>query len=1047
MKKKSNIIAGSVLLLALMAGCGSGNGNSNNTQTPNQPTPPTGPISYAKIEAAFSLNPQSSLQDANVLPPSCSSSINKTQDGMAVASGFLSLMPFGGEALGLFGNGLNLSSSILSTTSLISSCSILQQFNQINQVLQQQQNEINNIESALSLSDNDIWNGIASTDAIETQTASALYNSALDVILGNGVNTSLFMSTYSAAGFYDNDEQQFTNYTLNDLLSESTNLNTLQSTLSAYGNTVVDNLNSATGAYVPQVTCDKQTDESGVLVPACYLNVAPEPTNNLLLPLLTSAKNLLVTQMTADLESNTTPNVIPLLDDYNNALGGIYQQGLAAIQQAYQAEYMINYINYYQKTSSNPQNIILPDLLKIPGTYYNGTNDVSYIDAQKYLSLYAAAMVNQLYRNIAGYIVTDGPVGGQFYPSESYTINVGNTSYIGEPIPYQSIVGAALVESNINTAVKLVNYALVQSQSSVVGNPYPALANNLATMNLVYYQYQGLINIAEYATILESYNAVNGANGNFGNALQSMESLPNLQIFTDVNGNPVNQSIFTLNTIQPYVINQNGPLLTGSVTNNVSPLACNGQAVGNVPAWNMYFYTPNSNTSSYPSLGVANTPYLMCGNWLTEPANNGASIFNVSNQNTSGYSYLFDAFTSFSQNESTTDLYFLSQLMAQNGSAQSSSSSTINFLNPASVMNLDNIAAWSAASSANLSNGTLYSSIISTGGSSTSTSNGASKLKYPGEGGFLVNNIALQTTMPDGFIAPFGISMTQLATSAGWQRGPFIGISPNPNVIVANVMINGKPIYDNNNILLGSNSAPAPFTNLAGSIPYTSLSQMYNNYPWLPVYSTNPALYNTLGDLVNQVSALGVNGWLLIPNGDSSGTSTVCITNPNTMQGQSSSSPASINGPKNNGPTPKIFGIITPLGQLTTNPCYDNYYRINTNPNAVPGSTLGLGASLYTQGTSTMISPNGISELVMQSDGNLVVYKNGASVWASGTAGSGATYMALGGDGNLGVYTESGLALWKTNTSNKGVNYLAVGDDGDLGLYTQSGATVWKTGT
>lgn len=76
------------------------------------------------------------------------------------------------------------------------------------------------------------------------------------------------------------------------------------------------------------------------------------------------------------------------------------------------------------------------------------------------------------------------------------------------------------------------------------------------------------------------------------------------------------------------------------------------------------------------------------------------------------------------------------------------------------------------------------------------------------------------------------------------------------------------------------------------------------------------------------------------------------------------------------------------------------------------GSTLSAGQEL--QAGQDLVSSGGQHTLVMQTDGNLVVYGNGCVIWASNTTGTGSSnYLAMQGDGNLVVYTgTSGTAVW-----------------------------------
>ena len=50
-----------------------------------------------------------------------------------------------------------------------------------------------------------------------------------------------------------------------------------------------------------------------------------------------------------------------------------------------------------------------------------------------------------------------------------------------------------------------------------------------------------------------------------------------------------------------------------------------------------------------------------------------------------------------------------------------------------------------------------------------------------------------------------------------------------------------------------------------------------------------------------------------------------------------------------------------------------------------------------------------------QTDGNLVVYSNGAAVWNSGTQRYAGSQLILQNDGNLVIYA-GGRPVWATNT-------------------------------
>jgi hypothetical protein len=55
--------------------------------------------------------------------------------------------------------------------------------------------------------------------------------------------------------------------------------------------------------------------------------------------------------------------------------------------------------------------------------------------------------------------------------------------------------------------------------------------------------------------------------------------------------------------------------------------------------------------------------------------------------------------------------------------------------------------------------------------------------------------------------------------------------------------------------------------------------------------------------------------------------------------------------------------------------------------------------------------------VIMQTDGNLVLYSGGEAVWSSGTSGNPGAQAVLQNDGNFVIYSASGRALWNTGTA------------------------------
>ncbi|RSM34834.1 hypothetical protein DMA12_46630 [Amycolatopsis balhimycina DSM 5908] len=96
-----------------------------------------------------------------------------------------------------------------------------------------------------------------------------------------------------------------------------------------------------------------------------------------------------------------------------------------------------------------------------------------------------------------------------------------------------------------------------------------------------------------------------------------------------------------------------------------------------------------------------------------------------------------------------------------------------------------------------------------------------------------------------------------------------------------------------------------------------------------------------------------------------------------------------------------------------------------------------------------IVSGNGRVRLIMQGDGNLVLYRtdDGNPLWASGTAGTPASYAIMQGDGNLVVYDSAGTPFWSSATGGNPGAFLVIQDDGNLVVYGVDGAALWASDT
>lgn len=94
-----------------------------------------------------------------------------------------------------------------------------------------------------------------------------------------------------------------------------------------------------------------------------------------------------------------------------------------------------------------------------------------------------------------------------------------------------------------------------------------------------------------------------------------------------------------------------------------------------------------------------------------------------------------------------------------------------------------------------------------------------------------------------------------------------------------------------------------------------------------------------------------------------------------------------------------------------------------------------------------LTSQNGKYYLTYQSDGNLVLYTtiSNRALWATNTNGRSAYRVAMQTDGNFMVYSAPNTAIWKTNTLDKQA-VLILQDDGNLVIYSGNNP-IWSSNT
>ena len=94
-------------------------------------------------------------------------------------------------------------------------------------------------------------------------------------------------------------------------------------------------------------------------------------------------------------------------------------------------------------------------------------------------------------------------------------------------------------------------------------------------------------------------------------------------------------------------------------------------------------------------------------------------------------------------------------------------------------------------------------------------------------------------------------------------------------------------------------------------------------------------------------------------------------------------------------------------------------------------------------------SNNGYLNLIMQGDGNLVLYRTmfGLPLWASNTPGQPVTHTIMQADGNLVAYSANGTPCWATGTQGHPGAYAVLQDDGNFIVYDAANNALWASNT
>lgn len=95
-----------------------------------------------------------------------------------------------------------------------------------------------------------------------------------------------------------------------------------------------------------------------------------------------------------------------------------------------------------------------------------------------------------------------------------------------------------------------------------------------------------------------------------------------------------------------------------------------------------------------------------------------------------------------------------------------------------------------------------------------------------------------------------------------------------------------------------------------------------------------------------------------------------------------------------------------------------------------------------------LVSNNGLVNLIIQDDGNLVLYRThfGHALWASNT-GNPVDHTLMQGDGNLVACSPSNAPYWESGTQGHPGAHVVLQDDGNLVVYDSANKPLWASNT
>ena len=595
------------------------------------------PVLSKVVKAAFSPNPVLTQGPNRGIAPAgsntgCGSVMGTTSASLDIASGFLNFIPVVGSALGAVSNAAGAATGLMGDNA--GDACIQAEFSLINGQLADQEGQIQNLQVDYALEQNQIYQAMVDGANAQTNLDLTNYNNALDVISPstNG-GPGIFGKTMEDLQFWQANYTPVAGASISGSSSGQPFFATAAEASSA-SSTFPASLNNLSGSAVDNTACSTTT---------C-------PKTAVVANLSSSLVNLWVSEAqqlkaTAKLNRNQGTNVVPLFDQYNNAITEQFQNSLGVLQQAYSLESMVNQLNYDHATTECTWGqakdcTMISSFGGVPGTLYSycltttaGTCPATttaaqttiYNQAQQQLSRVYSWRVNQLYATALSFLQSDAPIAPQAYPLTTASGTIAGNTITSGPIAYGTLLGSGLP-------------SLAGAPASPLASLPAAVTSGGSTWesNGALYQYSGIYDANACATTIIAANLADGASA-------PPPADPCSAIFLTGAGGPVDEASYTGNILQPYTSQGGSVILTGVEQANLLMCTPGNAALG-------WYTPPVQNTGNAAGL-VAGAWYLNCGNWATVTNTTtcfpGATCPLGWSDPVSSYSWLYSQYYSF----------------------------------------------------------------------------------------------------------------------------------------------------------------------------------------------------------------------------------------------------------------------------------------------------------------------------------------------------------------------------------------------------------------